>query len=104
MPYFAELYNQRTKTWKKYEYKTLTGCRKACYHNIKTTDAYTIPITKSKTGKVVVGEVGTRFGEKGIFYSSYGNPDYGLYVLNKDGTKGKLVSRTENFNRRLYLE
>ena len=106
MPYYAKLYNQQTGKWVKREFRTLTICRKACYNNVMNTDAYVIPITKSREGKTVIGTVDQENNGGGSFvtYSSYGNPDYGKYVLNKNGTKGPLLNRNQNYNRRLVLD
>ena len=104
MPYFCELYDQKNKKWIKHEYKTLTACRKACWENVMTTDAYQIPITMSRTGKTVIGIVDRLDTNGYVTYSSYGNKDYGRYVLKKNGEKCKLINKSQNYNRRMYLE
>lgn len=103
MPYFASLYNQRTKTWTQREFKTITACRKACYENIQNTDAYNIPITKSRTGRTVIGEVHTMYGYNGILYSCYVQPGHGLFYLGRDGVKGRMITTNDNYKRKLRL-
>ena len=111
MPYFASLYNNRTKKWTLHEYKSIIECRKACYKNIKETNAYNIPITMSKTGKRVIGEVHTNIEiingktvNTGIVFSGYqGYSSPGLYPLKPNGTVGRMILTTQNYQRKLYL-
>jgi len=111
MPYFASLYNNRTKKWTMHEYKSIIDCRKACYKNIKESDAYNIPITMSKTNKRVTEEVQTNNKNNngkavttGIVFSGYqGYSSPGLYPLKPNGTVGRMILTTQNYQRKLYL-
>lgn len=111
MPYFASLYDNRTKKWTMHEYKSLINCRKACYKNAKDTDAYNIPITMSRTGKRVIGAVhenieiiNGRTANTGIVFSGYlGCSSPGLYQLHSNGKIGYLITTNDNYRRKIYL-